>query len=172
MEGAERPDVSGETYQKTFESKTRRKRERRGVGSSERATLRARRPRLEIPLIYFNNVSKVYGRDTVALDQVNLGIESGEFVFEGVKAGAMGYLLKDASLSELVSGIWRVHEGESLIQPAVASSILFELASSRGQVQDTPNGKLTFPFTIRNQVTTSLSSLCTPLAITSPFPTC
>jgi ABC-type Fe3+/spermidine/putrescine transport system ATPase subunit len=36
---------------------------------------------LEIPLIYFNNVSKVYGRDTVALDQVNLGIESGEFVF-------------------------------------------------------------------------------------------
>ncbi len=54
--------------------------------------------------------------------------EGGDFVFEGVKAGAMGYLLKDASLSELVSGIWRVHEGESLIQPAVASSILFELA--------------------------------------------
>ncbi len=54
--------------------------------------------------------------------------EGGDFVFEGVKAGAMGYLLKDASASELVTTIWRVHEGECLIQPAVASSILFELA--------------------------------------------
>ena len=54
--------------------------------------------------------------------------ERGVFVCEGLKAGARGYLIKDASLSELVSGIWRVHEGESLIQPAVASSILFELA--------------------------------------------
>jgi hypothetical protein len=40
-----------------------------------------------------------------------------------------------------------------------AVGILFEQASSRGHVQDTPNGKLTFPFTIRNQFTTSLSSL-------------
>lgn len=37
--------------------------------------------------------------------------------------------------------------------------ILFEQASSRGQVQDTVHGKLTFPFTIRNQFQTSLSSL-------------
>ena len=37
--------------------------------------------------------------------------------------------------------------------------ILFEQASSRGHVQDTSNGELTFPFTIRNQVRTSLSSI-------------
>lgn len=37
--------------------------------------------------------------------------------------------------------------------------ILFEQASSRGQIQDSQNGLLTFPFTIKNQVTTSLSSL-------------
>lgn len=37
--------------------------------------------------------------------------------------------------------------------------ILFEQASSRGHRQDSPNGTLTFPFTIRNQVATSLSSL-------------
>ena len=64
--------------------------------------------------------------------------ESGEFVFEGVKAGAMGYLLKDASASELVSTIWRVHEGESLIQSAVASSILFELAKGQPRPADDP----------------------------------
>ncbi len=36
--------------------------------------------------------------------------------------------------------------------------ILFEQASSRGHVQDTDNGLLSFPFTIRNQVTTALST--------------
>ena len=37
--------------------------------------------------------------------------------------------------------------------------ILFEQASSRGSAQDTENGLLTFPYTIRNQVLTSLSTL-------------
>lgn len=37
--------------------------------------------------------------------------------------------------------------------------ILFEQASSRGHRQDSINGEVTFPFTIRNQVRTSLSSL-------------
>jgi len=37
--------------------------------------------------------------------------------------------------------------------------ILFEQASSRGHVQESIHGELTFPFTIRNQFTTSLSTL-------------
>jgi hypothetical protein len=37
--------------------------------------------------------------------------------------------------------------------------ILFEQASSRGHAQETENGLLTFPFTIRNQFTTTLSTL-------------
>ena len=37
--------------------------------------------------------------------------------------------------------------------------ILFEQASSRGHVQDSDNGLLRFPFTIKNQLTTSLSTL-------------
>ena len=37
--------------------------------------------------------------------------------------------------------------------------ILFEQASSRGHAQESANGILTFPFTIRNQFTTSLSTL-------------
>jgi hypothetical protein len=40
-----------------------------------------------------------------------------------------------------------------------AVGILFEQASSRGHAQDTENGLLTFPFTIRNQFTTALSTL-------------
>jgi|TARA_B110000967_G_scaffold209967_1_gene269021 hypothetical protein len=37
--------------------------------------------------------------------------------------------------------------------------ILFEQASSRGHLQNSVNGKISFPFTIKNQLTTSLSSL-------------
>ncbi len=37
--------------------------------------------------------------------------------------------------------------------------ILFEQASSRGHVQESENGLLTFPFTIRNQFTAALSTL-------------
>ncbi|WP_081997667.1 M14 family metallopeptidase [Wocania ichthyoenteri] len=37
--------------------------------------------------------------------------------------------------------------------------ILFEQASSRGHMQESDNGILTFPFTIRNQLTTALSTL-------------
>lgn len=40
-----------------------------------------------------------------------------------------------------------------------AIGILFEQASSRGHVQETDNGLLTFPFTIRNQFVTALSTL-------------
>ncbi|HEU5148194.1 MAG TPA: M14 family metallopeptidase, partial [Chryseosolibacter sp.] len=40
-----------------------------------------------------------------------------------------------------------------------AIGILFEQASSRGHVQESDNGVLTFPFTIRNQFTAIMSSL-------------
>ncbi|MDT8415347.1 MAG: M14 family metallopeptidase [Flavobacteriaceae bacterium] len=40
-----------------------------------------------------------------------------------------------------------------------AVGILFEQASSRGHAQETANGLLTFPFTIRNQFTAALSTL-------------
>jgi len=40
-----------------------------------------------------------------------------------------------------------------------AIGILFEQASSRGHLQETANGLLTFPFTIKNQFTATLSTL-------------
>src|SRR6202008_4299748 len=40
-----------------------------------------------------------------------------------------------------------------------AIGILFEQASSRGHLQQTANGLLSFPFTIRNQFVTTLSTL-------------
>ncbi len=49
-----------------------------------------------------------------------------EYVFDGVKAGARGYLLKDTPASELLSAIRRVHAGESLVQPSVAMRLIAE----------------------------------------------
>jgi two-component system, NarL family, response regulator DegU len=49
-----------------------------------------------------------------------------EYVFDAVKAGAMGYLLKDVPVPELMDTIRRVHAGESFIQPRVASKLLLE----------------------------------------------
>ncbi len=43
--------------------------------------------------------------------------------------------------------------------------ILFEQASSRGHAQESDNGVLTFPFTIRNQVLTSFSTLKAAVAL-------
>lgn len=59
-----------------------------------------------------------------------------EYLFEGVKAGAMGYVLKDTAAPDLVDTIRRVHQGETFIQPTVASKILFEYA--RGSATRAP----------------------------------
>jgi DNA-binding NarL/FixJ family response regulator len=55
-----------------------------------------------------------------------------EYVFDGVKAGAMSYVLKDTAAPDLVDAIRRVYGGETFIQPAVASKILFEYARGSG----------------------------------------
>ena len=49
-----------------------------------------------------------------------------DYVFEAIKAGAVGYLLKDVPADELVSTIRKVYRGEPFIQPKVASKLLVE----------------------------------------------
>jgi two-component system, NarL family, response regulator DegU len=49
-----------------------------------------------------------------------------DYVFEAVKAGAMGYLLKDVPADELTATIRKVYAGEPFIQPKVASKLLME----------------------------------------------
>jgi DNA-binding NarL/FixJ family response regulator len=49
-----------------------------------------------------------------------------DYVFEAIKAGAMGYLLKDTPATELAATIRRIHQGESFIQPKVATRLLME----------------------------------------------
>ena len=48
---------------------------------------------------------------------------------EGLKLGARGYLLKDVSLEQLVNAVHTLHEGKTLIQPAVTERILRSLGN-------------------------------------------
>lgn len=49
-------------------------------------------------------------------------------IFQAIKAGAMGYLLKDVSFDELAEAIRRVYKGEALVQPVIAAKVLKEFA--------------------------------------------
>lgn len=57
--------------------------------------------------------------------------DSEEYVLEGLRAGADGYLLKGASKREVLGAIRAVLRGERLVQPALATSILQRVATAR-----------------------------------------
>lgn len=59
-----------------------------------------------------------------------------EYVFDAVKAGAMGYMLKDVPAPELIDTIRRVDAGESFIQPQVASKLLAEFGRRASRPAD------------------------------------
>jgi NarL family two-component system response regulator LiaR len=48
-------------------------------------------------------------------------------VFPAIKAGALGYLLKDSEPTDLVESIRQVHRGEPSLQPSIAQKVLKEL---------------------------------------------
>ncbi len=54
-------------------------------------------------------------------------------VMDAILAGACGYLLKDASIQELMRGIRAAALGESLISPHIASKVLQRLRASSAQ---------------------------------------
>ena len=54
-------------------------------------------------------------------------------VMDAILAGACGYLLKDASIQELMAGIRSASVGESLISPTIASKVLQRLRASSSQ---------------------------------------
>jgi two-component system NarL family response regulator len=62
-----------------------------------------------------------------------------EDLFEAIRAGASGYLLKDIPLDELAESVRAVHGGQSLINPSMAGKLLSEFATlARRDAEDEP----------------------------------
>ncbi len=51
-----------------------------------------------------------------------------EYIFEGLRAGARGYLLKDISSEEMADAVRVVARGGALIQPSITRKVLSEFA--------------------------------------------
>jgi two-component system, NarL family, response regulator DegU len=54
--------------------------------------------------------------------------ENPNYLLEALKAGAAGYVLKDALQEEVVEAIWLVRDGESPLAPKLAAQLLRRLA--------------------------------------------
>ena len=54
---------------------------------------------------------------------VHTTYDTDEEIYQAVRAGAKGYLLKDAPLQELLDSIRKVHSGETCISPALGSKL-------------------------------------------------
>jgi len=50
-------------------------------------------------------------------------------LFEAIKAGASGYLLKEVDPTEVAAAVRQIHAGHSLLSPAVASKLVSEFAT-------------------------------------------
>ena len=56
-----------------------------------------------------------------------------EMVFDGLRAGAVGYLLKDVPSEKLAEAIRAAARGESFLQPSVAAKVVAEFARLSGR---------------------------------------
>lgn len=58
--------------------------------------------------------------------------ESDEYVFEALRAGASGFLLKDTEPGDLLSAVRVVARGDALLAPSVTRRLIAEVASRSG----------------------------------------
>jgi DNA-binding NarL/FixJ family response regulator len=58
--------------------------------------------------------------------------ENPDYLLEALRAGAAGYVLKDAPRREVISAVQRVREGESSLDPELADQLLRRLATESG----------------------------------------
>ena len=64
-----------------------------------------------------------------------------EYVYEAIRAGASGFLLKDVPADQLVAGIRVVAEGEALLAPSITRRLIEEFAA-HAPIERTPPKEL------------------------------
>ncbi len=68
-----------------------------------------------------------------------------EDLFEAIRAGASGYLLKDIPLDEVAEAVRAVHGGQSLISPSMAGKLLTEFATLARRNEEEPPQQVPAP---------------------------
>lgn len=68
---------------------------------------------------------------------------SDDWVFDAIRAGASGYLLKDSPREEVLKAIRGTAEGKAYIDPSVAAKVLGEISSSKKKAATLITAKLT-----------------------------
>ena len=61
-----------------------------------------------------------------------------EYVYEALRAGASGFLLKDVPAEQLIEGIRVVAQGEALLAPSVTRRLIHEFARAAPSAQERP----------------------------------
>ncbi len=74
-------------------------------------------------------ISKAYPNSRVI---VLTTFDDDEYLFDGLRAGAVGYLLKDVPSAKLVEAIRAAARGESFLQPSVAAKVIAEFSRMGG----------------------------------------
>jgi DNA-binding NarL/FixJ family response regulator len=59
-------------------------------------------------------------------------------LYDAIKAGASGYLLKEISIDEVASAVRQVNAGQSMISPSMASKLLTEFATMVKKTDEKP----------------------------------
>ncbi len=72
-----------------------------------------------------------------------------EHVFDGLRAGAVGYLLKDVPSAQLVDAIRAAARGDSFLQPSVAAKVVAEFSRMARSTPTSPASALVEPLSDR-----------------------
>jgi DNA-binding NarL/FixJ family response regulator len=122
------------------------------AGDGEEAVLLARREHPDIVLMDIrmpvldglSAARQIVGDERLADTKIIIltTFELDEYVFEALRGGASGFLVKDTDPAELVRGIREVASGDALLSPGVTRRLIAEFAA-KAKKPRTPAAKLT-----------------------------
>lgn len=101
-------------------------------GQKALTVIRAQKPDVLLTDIGMPNMDGIKLTETLRREHPNIGVviltiyDDDERVFAAIKAGARGYVLKDAPLEETVAAVRAAGRGEALLNPSLVGRVLNE----------------------------------------------